>query len=207
MKHRFSQARQGWHICSLVIHQPAKLRQERHHGGRLQRPDDVAPTGLKIILVWGSTNMPRQRRFGRDIARRCPRWRFPIFGQRNFCLPAGDRKARAGGRRSAPSLPRRDAGNGHRDGRAPQPSPSWWPCASTGQWQFGVDERRFGRDIARRCPRRRFPAFGRRNFEPPARRGQESAGRRMSQRAIPAKTRAASGLSRRPASPYGRSQW
>ena len=40
-------------------------------------------------------------------------------------------------------------------------------------------------DIARRCPRRRFPAFGRRNFEPPARRGQESAGRRTSQRAIP----------------------
>ena len=145
MKHRFSQARQGWHICSLVIHQPAKLRQERHHGGRLQRPDDVAPTGLKIILVWGSTNMPRQRRFGRDIARRCPRWRFPIFGRRNFCRPAGDRKARAvvalrKERRSAPSLPRRDGENGHRDGRAPQQCPNWWPCANTGQWQFGVDE-------------------------------------------------------------------
>jgi hypothetical protein len=55
-------------------------------------------------------------------------------------LPAGDRKARAGGRRSAPSLPRRDAENGNRDGRAPQQSPCWWPCASTGQWQFGVDE-------------------------------------------------------------------
>jgi hypothetical protein len=145
MKHRFSQARQGWHICSLVIHQPAKLRQERHHGGRLQRPDDVAPTGLKIILVWGSTNMPRQRRFGRDIALRCPRWRFPVFGQRNFCRPAGDRKARAvvalrKERRSAPSLPRRDGENGHRDGRAPQQCPNWWPCASTGQRQFGVDE-------------------------------------------------------------------
>ena len=38
--------------------------------------------------------------------------------------PAGDRKARAGGRRSAPSLPRREAGNGHRDGRAPQQCPS-----------------------------------------------------------------------------------
>jgi len=36
-------------------------------------------------------------------------------------LPAGVRKARAGGRRSAPSLPRRDAGNGHRDGRAAPP--------------------------------------------------------------------------------------
>jgi len=35
----------------------------------------------------------------------------------------------------------RDAGNGHRDGRAPQQCPSWWPCASTGQWQFAVDER------------------------------------------------------------------
>ena len=39
----------------------------------------------------------------------------------------------------------RDAENGHRDGRAPQQSPSWWPCASTGQWQFGVDERGKGR--------------------------------------------------------------
>ena len=39
-------------------------------------------------------------------------------------LPAGDWKARAGGRRSAPSLPRRDAENGHRDGRAPWQSPS-----------------------------------------------------------------------------------
>jgi len=56
-------------------------------------------------------------------------------------LPAGDWKARAGGRRSAPSLPRRDAENGSRDGRAPRQSPSWWPCASTGQWQFAVDER------------------------------------------------------------------
>jgi hypothetical protein len=55
-------------------------------------------------------------------------------------LPAGDWKARAGGRRSAPSLPRRDAENGNRDGRAPQQCPRWWPCASTGQWQFGVDE-------------------------------------------------------------------
>jgi hypothetical protein len=34
-----------------------------------------------------------------------------------------------------------DGENGHRDGRAPRQSPSWWPCASTGQWQFGVDER------------------------------------------------------------------
>jgi len=36
---------------------------------------------------------------------------------------------------------RSDAENGNRDVRAPQPSPSWWPCANTGQWQFGVDER------------------------------------------------------------------
>jgi hypothetical protein len=36
---------------------------------------------------------------------------------------------------------RRDGGNGHRDGRAPRQSPNWWQCASTGQWQFGVDER------------------------------------------------------------------
>jgi hypothetical protein len=35
-----------------------------------------------------------------------------------------------------------DAENGHRDGRTPRQSPNWWPCASTGQWQFGVDERR-----------------------------------------------------------------
>jgi hypothetical protein len=34
-----------------------------------------------------------------------PAGAFP-FGQRNFCLPAGDRKARADGRRSAPSLPK-----------------------------------------------------------------------------------------------------
>jgi len=56
---------------------------------------------------------------------------------------------------------RRDAENGHRDGRAPRQSPSWWPCASTGQWQFGVDERgkrrlkfsceeRDGRGVAKR---------------------------------------------------------
>jgi hypothetical protein len=36
---------------------------------------------------------------------------------------------------------RRDGENGHRDGCAPRQSPNWWPCASTGQWQFGVDER------------------------------------------------------------------
>jgi len=35
--------------------------------------------------------------------------------------------------------------NGHRDGRAPRQSLNWWPCASTGQWQFGVDERGKGR--------------------------------------------------------------
>jgi hypothetical protein len=34
----------------------------------------------------------------------------------------------------------RDAENGNRAGRAPRQSPNWWPCASTGQWQFGVDE-------------------------------------------------------------------
>ena len=39
----------------------------------------------------------------------------------------------------------RDAENGHRDGRAPQQCLSWWPCASTGQWRFGVDERGNGR--------------------------------------------------------------
>ena len=39
----------------------------------------------------------------------------------------------------------RDAENGNRDGRAPRQCPSWWPCASTGQWQFGVDERGKGR--------------------------------------------------------------
>ena len=95
------------------------------------------------------TNEPREAswsapvlwRFGRDRPPGCPRWRVPVVGQRNFCRPAGDRKARAGGRRSAPSLPRREAENGHRDGRAPRQCPSWWPCASTGQWQFGVDER------------------------------------------------------------------
>jgi hypothetical protein len=38
-----------------------------------------------------------------------------------------------------------DAENGHRDGRAPRQSPKWWPCASTGQWPFGVDERGKGR--------------------------------------------------------------
>src|ERR1035437_10988115 len=35
---------------------------------------------------------------------------------------------------------RRDAENGNRDGRAPQQRPNWWPCASTGQRQFGLDE-------------------------------------------------------------------
>jgi hypothetical protein len=39
----------------------------------------------------------------------------------------------------------RDAENGHRDGRAPRQCPNWWPCASTGQWRFGVDERGKGR--------------------------------------------------------------
>jgi hypothetical protein len=29
-KHGFFQARQGWHICSIAIHQRTKLRQERH---------------------------------------------------------------------------------------------------------------------------------------------------------------------------------
>ncbi len=40
---------------------------------------------------------------------------------------------------------RRDGENGNRDGRAPQQCPSWWPCASTGQWQFGMNERGKGR--------------------------------------------------------------
>jgi hypothetical protein len=39
---------------------------------------------------------------------------------------------------------RRDGENGYRDGRAPRQCPNWWPCASTGQWQFAVDERRKG---------------------------------------------------------------
>jgi hypothetical protein len=39
----------------------------------------------------------------------------------------------------------RDGENGHRDGRAHRQRPSWWPCAGTGQWQFGVDERGKGR--------------------------------------------------------------
>ena len=64
MEHRFFQARQGWHICSLAIHQRTKLRQERHHGGRPQRPEDAAPTGLKFILVLDSTNMPRLTALG-----------------------------------------------------------------------------------------------------------------------------------------------
>jgi hypothetical protein len=34
----------------------------------------------------------------------------------------------------------RDAENGNRDGRAPQQRPYWWPCASTGQRQFGMDD-------------------------------------------------------------------
>jgi len=40
-KHGFFQARQGWHICSIAIHQRAKLRQERHHraGDGRCRPD------------------------------------------------------------------------------------------------------------------------------------------------------------------------
>jgi hypothetical protein len=37
--------------------QRPKLRQERHHGGQPQ--DYAAPPGLKFILVWDSTNMPR----------------------------------------------------------------------------------------------------------------------------------------------------
>jgi len=71
-------------------------------------------------------------------------------------LPAGDRKARAGGRRSAPSLPRRDAGNGNRDGRAPQQCPS---RAAKGSLGWTNAAKGAARNIpkgfhqsARRCP-------------------------------------------------------
>ena len=52
---------------------------------------------------------------------------------------------RLGVRQPSGALGGRDAENGNRDGRAPRQCPSWWPCASTGQWQFGVDERGNGR--------------------------------------------------------------
>jgi hypothetical protein len=41
MKHGFSEARQGWHICSNVKPKWTKLRQERHHrdGDGRCRPD------------------------------------------------------------------------------------------------------------------------------------------------------------------------
>ena len=120
------------------VTRPTTARRRKRQPGRARSPAKSQPGGQ------GQFGLD-ERRFGRDIALRCPRWRFPVFGQRNFCLPAGDRKARAGGRRSAPSLPRREAGNGSRGGRAPQQCPSWWPCANTGQWQFGVDERGKGR--------------------------------------------------------------
>ena len=101
------------------------------------RTEDAAPTGLIFILAGVLQICRAGRRLGRDIARRCPRWHFPVVGQRNFCRLAGDRKARAGGRRSAPSLPRRDAGNGHRDGRAPRQRPSRVANGSLG-WTNGA---------------------------------------------------------------------
>ena len=150
---------------------PTTARRRKRPPGRARSP---AKSQLVAVAPWWPSAKTQwqfgvdERRIGRDIALRCPRWRFPVFGQRNFCRPAGDRKARADGRRSAPSLPRCDGGNGHRDERAPRQCPSWWPCANTGQWQFGVDKRRIGRDIALRCPRWRFPVFGQRNFCRPA---------------------------------------
>ena len=60
-------------------------------------------------------------------------------------LTAGECAKRRGVRQPSGALGGRDAENGHRDGRAPRQCPSWWPCASTGQWQFGVDERGKGR--------------------------------------------------------------
>jgi hypothetical protein len=90
-----------------------------------------------------SWSAPALWRFGRDIARRCPRWRFPVFGQRHFCRPAGDRKARAGRRRSAPSLPR-------------------WPGAST-QRRFGGGQTGPRANFwGAQPPRRRFGAPSRR---------------------------------------------
>jgi hypothetical protein len=89
-------------------------------------------TGLKFVLVLGSTNMPRLRRWGFHALVE------PFSLGNSFW---------------------RDSGNGHRDGRTPRQSPNWWPCASTGQWQFGVDERGKGRLVVAVRRNDHSPAF------------------------------------------------
>jgi hypothetical protein len=61
MEPGFFQARQGWPICSIAIHQRTKLRQRHHRacGGKMP-----PRTGLKIILILGATNMPRLTALG-----------------------------------------------------------------------------------------------------------------------------------------------
>lgn len=63
--------------------------------------------------------------YGRDRPPGCLRWRFPLSGQRFFGRPAGDKKARPGGRRSAPSPPFRQCGiNGQRQNKWPRTTPN-----------------------------------------------------------------------------------
>ena len=59
----FFEARQGWHICSIAIHQRTKLRQERHHRACGQK---MPPRmGLKFILVWRLQICRARRRCGK----------------------------------------------------------------------------------------------------------------------------------------------
>jgi hypothetical protein len=43
------------------------------------RMEDAAPTGLKLCFGFGSTNMPRRRRYGRAVLLRRPNFNSAII--------------------------------------------------------------------------------------------------------------------------------
>ncbi len=75
-----------------VLPRPRGNSTPRRKGARTQDQEISAPSGLGVFAL--------KLDGGRDIARRCPRWRSPRIGQRN-----GERSG--GGRETGNSTPRR----------------------------------------------------------------------------------------------------
>jgi hypothetical protein len=111
------------------------------------RKDYAAPTELENLMIPISTNMPRLTALGISV-----RVFRVVRGQNGTAKYANHAN---NGRAVSPLtaagcnecvLVHHDGAHGvtrpttKQAGRAP-----WWPCASTGQWQFGVDERGNGR--------------------------------------------------------------
>jgi len=81
--------------------------------------EDAAPTALKFYFGFGSTNMPRRRRWGRTPCQN--HFALDVWGERGRLACGFGRRARTIVGQISLTGFRRDAENGNRDGRAPRP--------------------------------------------------------------------------------------